>query len=461
MPEATKVCAACNCTFHRLTAGSQVVQDGLRDFRGTPFEAEFVMADATLALAREEVEQALTILGSIERGTPHWPVAKLRMADIYLKMRRDPQRYIGCYKEVAETELNVENLCILAEAYIQVQEPDSAIATYKRVQELGPPDSTVCAKIAKVYLVTHHYEEAVDWYNRAVQLDESRVELRLTLARLYTRLLSWQPAQQVLNDILVYLNSNESSGKNANTVKVQRALAELYKKTNNEEAMVAALEAARDAQSLVMRANFEHDDASLEQRRAAADICHQLAEHYRGKKQTDQVESLLQQAVRHDDTRIDSISLLAEHFLEKCHQSPSSSVHQEECLQHCMVLMRLDPGNVRASTIMADVMYQKGDYEGAIYHLHQIFSQQPENYTVLVQLLRLLRCATISSLLLLYASVVAHYSICSGTMVSFQTTALASLLSLPRLLPELVSLQGSITVKDCLTGGATIPGRLC
>jgi len=53
--------------------------------------------------------------------------------------------------------------------------------------------------------------------------------------------------------------------------------------------------------------------------------------------------------------------------------------------------MRLDPGNVRASTIMADVMYQKGDYEGAIYHLHQIFSQQPENYAVLVQLLRLLR----------------------------------------------------------------------
>merc|ERR1719313_3311858 len=140
-----------------------------------------------------------------------------------------------------------------------------------------------------------------------------------------------------------------------------------------------------------MRANFDQDDSSLQQRRAAADICHQLAEYYRGKKQSDQVESLLQQAVRHDDSRIDSISLLAEHFLEKCHQNPSNAAHQEECLQHCMVLMRLDPGNVRASTIMADVMYQKGDYEGAIYHLHQIFSQQPENYTVLVQLLRLLR----------------------------------------------------------------------
>ena len=64
--------------------------------------------------------------------------------------------------------------------------------------EQGQPDSGVCARIAKAYMVTHHYNEALEWYNQAVTLDESRIETRLTLARLYMRLLSWEPAQAVL-----------------------------------------------------------------------------------------------------------------------------------------------------------------------------------------------------------------------------------------------------------------------
>ena len=91
------------------------------------------MADATLALARDEIDQALVILGGVPEDSAQWAAAKLRMADIHLTKRRDRNQYAKCYREVAERDPSSENLIMLAEAYLGIQEPDEAIKSYHRV----------------------------------------------------------------------------------------------------------------------------------------------------------------------------------------------------------------------------------------------------------------------------------------------------------------------------------------
>eukprot|EP00656_Telonema_subtile_P017730 TRINITY_DN19551_c0_g1_i2.p1 TRINITY_DN19551_c0_g1~~TRINITY_DN19551_c0_g1_i2.p1 ORF type:complete len:733 (+),score=260.04 TRINITY_DN19551_c0_g1_i2:81-2279(+) len=376
------------CGLHRMPEAARAVQNGASEYRGTAQEAQFTLAEATLALAREDVEGAVAILSRVPASSQEWAAARIQIAEVCLEKRRDRGLFAKYYKEVAEAAPSAENWILLAEAYLRIQEPEAAINTYERVLSEGPPSCAVCAKVASAYLVAHQYEHAIEWFNKAVLLDETRVDLRLRLAELYMKLLSWAPATQVLNDVLVYVGSRDRGPPSAVLVQTHQLLARLHRLTHNEASMITSLTAARDAQTIVLRSA---EGSSAAQKKIAADICHEMAAHYKAKKQNDLVGEQLQQAVKHDEGGVASIALLAEHLLEQCHRQPSSTAHQEDCLQQCMALMRLDPGNVRASTIMADVMYQKGDYEGAIYHLHQIFSQQPENYSVLVQLLRLLR----------------------------------------------------------------------
>lgn len=57
-----------------------------------------MIANADLAIAQGDVEQALTMLRNITPEQPYFVQAKEKMADVYLQYRKDKKLYGGCYR---------------------------------------------------------------------------------------------------------------------------------------------------------------------------------------------------------------------------------------------------------------------------------------------------------------------------------------------------------------------------
>lgn len=55
--------------------------------------------------------------------------AREKMAQIYLKYRKDPRLYAGCYRELAEKNPTPQTQLLLGDAYMAIQEV-SAIAPW-------------------------------------------------------------------------------------------------------------------------------------------------------------------------------------------------------------------------------------------------------------------------------------------------------------------------------------------
>lgn len=97
----TYTCAALCCVHLRCAVlGVQYITDALREFEGTSEEVRVTVADCELAIARGDVEGALKRLRRIPDTSPHYTKARMAMADIYLKHRKDKTSYIKCYLDL-------------------------------------------------------------------------------------------------------------------------------------------------------------------------------------------------------------------------------------------------------------------------------------------------------------------------------------------------------------------------
>lgn len=76
----------------------KILQDAINEFSGTPEELRVLIANADLALAQGDVEEALTMLRNITSEQPYFVQAKEKMAEIYLEHRKDRKLYASCYR---------------------------------------------------------------------------------------------------------------------------------------------------------------------------------------------------------------------------------------------------------------------------------------------------------------------------------------------------------------------------
>lgn len=77
---------------------AKVLQDAIHEFSGTSEELRVTIANADLALAQGDVERALSMLRNVTSEQPYFIEAKEKMADIYLKHRKEKMLYITCYR---------------------------------------------------------------------------------------------------------------------------------------------------------------------------------------------------------------------------------------------------------------------------------------------------------------------------------------------------------------------------
>ncbi len=175
-------------------------------------------------------------------------------------------------------------------------------------------------------------------------------------------------------------------------VSALRLRARLGKAQDRMADAVSALERAKAAQTNILaRVRIEAVELVGEQKRSAAELCHQLGEYHELGHDADGALAAYSEAVGPANTHGPSMLALARVHLSRAELEPAEKL--------CTTLMSLEPNNNDAALLLADVMAQraatsgKGEWDAATYHIEQMLEKAPTNYRATAQLIQLLRRA--------------------------------------------------------------------
>ncbi|KAL6760145.1 intraflagellar transport protein [Haematococcus lacustris] len=363
------------------------IQDAIREFEGSSEEVRVTIADSELAIARGDVEGALKKLRKVSKGSAHYTKARMAMADICLRHRKDKAGYVKCYMDLVELRPDYDSYCMLGEALMQIQEPEKASRAFESALEFSPKDAELVARVARALVTTHDYQRAIDYYNKAIANARSNWALQLELAGLLVRLRSWAQALAVLSRVLE--RSQEGAGGVeglALDVEAWLCTARVYKGSgdldNYSEALGRALELQK---ALLARSRGGLQEAQAAAREKAAGICFELAEHAKQQRQFSKARELYNEALRSCESHSPSMLSLAKLQL--------AEGDVDACQQQCVLLLKHYPDNEEASIMLAELMFHKEQYDTAIYHFQQLVERNPCHWGALSQLVQLLRRA--------------------------------------------------------------------
>ncbi|XP_059560214.1 tetratricopeptide repeat protein 21B isoform X3 [Myotis daubentonii] len=360
---------------------AKVLQDATHEFSGTYEELRVTIANADLALAQGDVERALSMLQNVTSEQPYFIEVKEKMADIYLKHRKEKMLYITCYREIAEIMPSPHSFLLLGDAYMNIQEPEEAIVAYEQALNQNPKDGTLASKVGKALVKTHNYSKAITYYEAALKNGQNY--LCYDLAELLLKLKWYDKAEKVLQHALAHELVNELSAVMEDG-RLQVLLAKVYSKMERPGDAITSLQQARELQARVLkRVQMEQPDAVPAQKHLAAEICAEIAKHSVAQRDYEKAIKFYREALVHCETDNKIMLELARLYL--AHDDP------EACLRHCALLLQSDQDNEAATMMMADLMFRKQDYEQAVFHLQQLLERKPDNYMTLSRLIDFLR----------------------------------------------------------------------
>ncbi|EFJ52945.1 hypothetical protein VOLCADRAFT_78980 [Volvox carteri f. nagariensis] len=365
------------------------IQDAIREFEGTSEEVRVTVADCELAIARGDVEGALKKLRRIPKDSPHYVKARMAMADIYLRHRKDKTAYIKCYMDLVDHTPDYDSYCMLGEAFMQIQEPEKAVRAFESALDFNPKDVDLITRCARALVTSHDYQRAIDYFTKAIANARGGVQhsLQLELGNLLVRLRQWQPATAAINKALERNREGLPATENLQLdVEGWSMLAKVHKGTGDMDGYVAAQTRALDLQKqLLLKLRGELPEAVALQRERTAAICFDLAEQHKRARKFDRAMELYMEALRHHETHVPSMLAVA-----KLHLANGDT---DACQAQCVNLLKHDPDNEEASIMLAELMFHKEHYDTAIYHFQQLLERSPNHYGALAQLILLLRRA--------------------------------------------------------------------
>ncbi|XP_047401598.1 tetratricopeptide repeat protein 21B isoform X1 [Sciurus carolinensis] len=361
---------------------AKALQDAIHEFSGTSEELRVTIANADLALTQGDVERALSMLQNVTAEQPYYIEAKEKMADIYLKHRKEKMLYITCYREIAERIPSPRSFLLLGDAYMNIQEPEEAIVAYEQALNQNPKDGTLASKIGKALVKTHNYSKAITYYEAALKSGQQNY-LCYDLAELLLKLKWYDKAEKVLQHALAHEPVNELSVLMEDG-RCQVLLAKLYSQMERPDDAITALQQARELQARILkRVQMEQPDAVPAQKHLAAEICAEIAKHSVAQRDSEKAIKFYREALVHCETDNKIMLELARLYLAQ--DDPDA------CMRQCALLLQNDQDNEAATTMMADLMFRKQDYEQAVFHLQQLVERKPDNYMTFSRLIDLLR----------------------------------------------------------------------
>uniref|UniRef100_A0A4W3HWY6 Tetratricopeptide repeat domain 21A n=1 Tax=Callorhinchus milii TaxID=7868 RepID=A0A4W3HWY6_CALMI len=336
---------------------AKVMQDAIHEFAGTAEEIRITIANVDLALSRDDLETAFTMLRNVHPDQPYYTEAKEKMAQIYLQKQRDKRLYIGCYKDLCDQLPSPHTSLLLGDAYISIQEPEKAIEIYEHVLKKNPHDGHLVKKIGQALVKTHHYTKAVHYYEAALKIGGQEF-LCYDLAELLLRLGLYDRAQKVLRKTLEHGASK----------------------------LIRTVSDAHELQGRILkRLPLEQPDIIPIQKQLAVSICSQLAQISVDQRDFDKAIRYYKEGLTYAENDSTLMLELSRLYLTKG--------DNDECEQQCVALLKNVENNYDANMMMADLMFRKQEYQQAIFYYRQMLERSPDNFAVLCKLIELFRKA--------------------------------------------------------------------
>ncbi|XP_063781238.1 tetratricopeptide repeat protein 21A [Pseudophryne corroboree] len=362
---------------------TKLIQDAIHTFRGTPEEIRIIVANADMSLSKGDTEMALSMLRDVTPNQPYYIEVKKKMADIYLRYRKDKKLYIACYRELCEQLPGAHTSLLLGDAYLDIQEPEKALEVYDQAQRKKPRDATLTSRVGLSLVKTHEYKKAINYYEVALKMSMEEF-LCCELADLFLKLKNYSKAENLLKQALDHEPASDLPLM-VGDVKFLMLLGETYKHYKKEE-LVGTLNKALDIQARILkRVPLEHPEMITTQMQVATKIFVQLAEHYMEEKDYPNALKYYTEAMPYCDTdnKLQVTLKLSRLFLVMD--------DLDSCETQCNILIKDLRHKDEATMMMADIMFRKQEYEKAIEHYHQVLKKTPDNFTALSKFIDLLR----------------------------------------------------------------------
>ena len=187
------------------------MQKAIFEFSGTPQEGRVAIVNAKVELSKGKVEKAIKMLNGIPSSSAHYHAARSELAELYLHHRNDKHAYANCHEELVKGNPTPSAYVALGEAYMNISEPEKAIAAFESALRKSPGDGELASRIGKVLVATHEFVKAIEYYLEAVTKDPTRAGLRYELAELYLELKKFDQAQAEVVQLIGTTDSNEKS----------------------------------------------------------------------------------------------------------------------------------------------------------------------------------------------------------------------------------------------------------
>ncbi|XP_044149245.1 tetratricopeptide repeat protein 21A [Bufo gargarizans] len=360
---------------------TKIIQDAVHAFRDTPEEIRILVANADMCLSKGDVEMALSMLRDVKPTQPYYTEVKKKMADIYLKVRMDKKLYIACYRELSEQLPSAHTSLLLGDAYMNIQEPEKALEVFDQAQRKKPSDATLAKRVGLSLVKTHQYKKAINYYEAALKMSPEGF-LYSDLAELFLKLKNYNKAESLLQRALDHGPVSDLPSM-VNDVKFLMLLGQTYK-SFKKELVVETLGKALDIQTRILkRVPLEQPDMNTRQQQVTSKICVQLADYYLEEKDYPNALKFYKEAVLYSDTDNKVLLKLTHLFL--------IMDDLNSCEVQCKDLLQDPRYKDEATMVMADIMFQKQEYEKAIEYFQQVLEKTPDNFTVLSKFIDLLR----------------------------------------------------------------------
>ena len=77
---------------------NEILNAAMTRWANKPEQQQLTLVDANLRLQRRDVDGALSILSKVTPNQPIYSAARIQMAQIYLREKRDKQQFTACYR---------------------------------------------------------------------------------------------------------------------------------------------------------------------------------------------------------------------------------------------------------------------------------------------------------------------------------------------------------------------------
>lgn len=336
---------------------------------------------ASLYSETGKIREGLDILESFQSTSPMFTKAKKKAAKIYLNKLNDKAAYIKCFKTLVSEVRSKGNYVLLGDALMKVKRFDEAVLCFHQALKSDPSDQTVALHLARAYLIVHDFDNALNAYNRAIQVGNSNPNIQIEYCKTLIKLRKIEDAREAVLDAM------ESIDSDANDWESQAASAEFSELLSTIDAksgdMEQSIEKLRDALSIydVLTAPGRTDlpaDSLENLKKKAANLYQKSAEIALGRNDTKTATEYLEKAAKLDPSSTKILMALGKLCLE--HNEP------EKCQEICQQLLRIDPNCEDAALMLAEVSQSEG-----LEDLEEAFTRSPTFYRTLVRLIE--KCA--------------------------------------------------------------------